>query len=155
MNQISIAEPARSAAAPGRLSAGKKTITTLTEHIVEVISDSGGHYVYKLKSKQQLPLEQVKEEIHRTLQNQRLRDLTDKINSSFNAEISDAYFGPAGPGPNMAPPARMPRPRMAPSPTAPAGPAQGGAGTEQKPAPPAQTPPPNPPAAQPPAAKPN
>ncbi len=41
MNDTSIAEIARDTDAPNRMSAGKKAITTLTEHIVEVISDSG------------------------------------------------------------------------------------------------------------------
>jgi parvulin-like peptidyl-prolyl cis-trans isomerase-like protein len=109
--------------------------------VSQVISDSGGHYVYKLKSKEELPLEQVKEEIHRTLQGQRTRDMMDKVNNSFHADTNEAYFGPAGPGGNMPPPQRMPNPRMAPSPTAP----------QAQP----KTPPASPPAAPPPAAKPN
>ncbi len=111
--------------------------------VSQVINDSGGHYIYKVNSKQELPLEQVKNEIHSTLQNQRTREAMDKVNSSFKVETNEAYFGPGGVN---TPPPRVPNPRMAPGPTAPQG------GVMVKPAaPPQQAPPP----AQPPAAKPN
>lgn len=103
--------------------------------VSDVISDTGGHYIYKMVSKDEAPLEQVKDEIHSTLQNQRYRELMDKINGSVKVDQNDAYFGAGGP---MIPPPRMPGARMAPG--APAVP------TAQP-----QTPPP----AQPPAAKPN
>jgi hypothetical protein len=100
-----------------------------------VLSDSGGHYVYKLVSKEQLPLDQVKEEIRGTLRTQRMRDAMDKVQNSFKTETNEAYFGPAGPGGMRQPPPRIPHP------TAPG--AQG--------QPPAQ----QPPSAQPPASKPD
>lgn len=102
--------------------------------VSKVINDSGGHYVYKVNSKEELTLDQAKDEIHNTVQNQRTRDMMDEVNNSFKVETNEAYFGPAGPG--QMPPPRVPNPRMAP--TAPA--------TQP------QTPPPT---AQPPAAKPN
>jgi hypothetical protein len=100
-----------------------------------VLSDSGGHYVYKVVSKEQLALDQVKEEIRGTLRTQRVRDAMDKVQNSFKTETNEAYFGPAGPGGMRQPPPRIPHP------TAPG--AQG--------QPPAQQPPP----AQPPASKPD
>ncbi len=103
--------------------------------VSQVINDSGGHYIYKVKSKDEPSLEQVKDEIVSTLKNQRTREMMDKVNASFKVETNEAYFGPGGTG--VVPPPRMPNPRMAPSPMAPAAPPQ--------------TPPP----AQPPAAKPN
>lgn len=102
--------------------------------VSQVINDAGGHYIYKLNSKDLLPLDQVKDEIHNTLQSQRNRDMMEKINNSFKVETNEAYFGPAQ---AMTPPQRMPRPRMAPSPTAP------------------QAQPQTPPPAQPPASKPD
>jgi peptidyl-prolyl cis-trans isomerase C len=102
--------------------------------VSQVINDAGGHYIYKLNSKDVLPLEQVKDEIHNTLQSQRNRDMMEKINNSFKVETNEAYFGPPQP---MTPPSRMPRPRMAPNPNAP------------------QAQPQTPPQAQPPAAKPD
>jgi len=106
-----------------------------TGDISQVINDSGGHYIYKVNSVEMPTLDQVKDEIHNTLQSQRTRDMMEKVNGSFKVETNEAYFGPGGPG--MMPPPRGPNPRMVPSPMAP-------------PARP-QTPPP----AQPPAAKPN
>ena len=75
-----------------------------------VLSDSGGHYVYKVVSKEQLPLDQVKEEIRGTLKTQRVRDAMDKVQNSFKTETNEAYFGPAGPGGMRQPPQRMPHP---------------------------------------------
>ena len=103
--------------------------------VSQVINDSGGHYIYKVNSKQELPFDQVKTEIHSTLQNQRTREMMDKVNNSFKVETNEAYFGPGGAA--MQPPPHMPNPRMAPGPVAP------------HPAPQAAPP------AQPPAAKPN
>jgi hypothetical protein len=100
-----------------------------------VFSDAGGHSVYKLVSKEQVPLDQVKEEIRGILRTQRMRDAMDKVQNSFKTETNEAYFGPAGPGGMRQPPPRIPHP------TAPGAPGQ----------PPAQ----QPPAAQPPASKPD
>jgi hypothetical protein len=100
-----------------------------------VFSDAGGHFVYKLVSKEQVALDQVKEEIRGTLRTQRMRDAMDKVQNSFKTETNEAYFGPAGPGGMRQPPPRIPHP------TAPGAPGQ----------PPAQ----QPPAAQPPASKPD
>ena len=119
--------------------------------VSEVISDAGGHYIFKVDSKEVLPFDQVKNEIHTTLQNQKQRDLMEKLQSSFKAEPNEAYFGgPLTPAPGARPiPPRMPVPRPgAPAPTAPSVP-QGAA------APPAQNAPAPPAAAQPPASKPN
>lgn len=117
--------------------------------VSQVISDSGGHYIYKIENKDQLPLDQVKDEIHNTLQNQRSREMMDKLNGSFKVDTNEAYFGPGGPQV----PQRMPNPRMMPGQGQPPQPRPQGAAT---PAPAPQAPAPaQPPAAQPPAAKPN
>jgi hypothetical protein len=100
--------------------------------VSQLISDSGGHYVYKVNSKDHLTLDQANNEIHSKLQNDRTREMMDKVNNSFKVETNEMYFGPGGVG--QAPPPRLPHPRSVPSPTAPQ-----------------QTPPP----AQPPAANPN
>ena len=101
--------------------------------VSQVISDSGGHYVYKVSSVDHMTLDQANNEIHGKLQNDRTREMMDKVNNSFKVETNDMYFGPGGVG-GAAPPPRLPRPRPVPSPTAP---------------------PPTPPPAQPDAAKPN
>jgi hypothetical protein len=98
-----------------------------------VISDNGGHYIYKVVSKEVLPLDQVKEEIHNKLKSERMKEMMDKYTNSFEAVPNEAYFGPAAaPGARPGAPPRMPRPQMAPPPTQPAQP------------PAAQAPPPKP-----------
>jgi bifunctional DNA-binding transcriptional regulator/antitoxin component of YhaV-PrlF toxin-antitoxin module len=66
--------------------------------VTQVINDAGGHYIYKLEEKNQMPLEQVKEEIHSKLQNYRTREMMEKINGSYMVETNEAYFGSGGPG---------------------------------------------------------
>lgn len=100
-----------------------------------VYSDAGGYSVYKMVSKEPVPLDQVKEEIRGTLRTQRLHNAMDKVQNSFKTETNEAYFGPAGPGGMGQPPPRIPHP------TAPGAPGQR----------PAQ----QPPAAQPPVSKPD
>jgi hypothetical protein len=113
--------------------------------VSQVINDAGGHYIYKLKSTDQLSLDQVKEEIRRTLSTQRSREALEKVNNSFTVEKNEAYFGPdmpMGPGPGPRPPMqRMPPNMPAPQP-------QGGPSAQPPAAPSAQP-------AQPPAPKPN
>ncbi len=88
-----------------------------------VISDNGGHYIYKVVSKEVLPLEQVKEEIHNKLKSDRMKEMMDKYTNSFEAVPNEAYFGPPGapgmrPGmhPQMAPPASRGPAMPAPTP---------------------------------------
>jgi hypothetical protein len=83
-----------------------------------VYSDAGGYSVYKMVSKEPVPLDQVKEEIRGTLRTQRVREAMDKVQNSFTTETNEAYFGPAGTGGVRQPPARIPRP------TAPGAPGQ-------------------------------
>jgi hypothetical protein len=120
----------------GGLSTGHAAVFDLKPgEVSQVINDAGGHYIYKLNSNTEIPLDQAEREIRGKLQNDRTRELNDKMNNSFKVETNDAYFGP---GVGAAGPPRGPRPM--PMPGRPAG------GPGQ-----AQTPPP----AQPPAAQPN
>lgn len=121
--------------------------------VSQVINDAGGHYIYKMTGKEQLGLDQVKDEIHNKLQNDRLREMMDKVNGSFKVDTNEAYFGPGGTGP-MPPGPRMPNPRMAPRPMAPETVPQTPPPAQSPTAPQAQPQAPPPPA-QPPAAKPN
>ena len=110
---------------PGLPPAHAAVFDLKTGEVSQVISDPGGHYVYKIKSKEQLPLDQVKVEIKATLQNNRTRDAMDKYQNSFQVETNETYFGPPGPGgpagmpPGAPSPHSAPRPRLAPPPTAP------------------------------------
>jgi parvulin-like peptidyl-prolyl isomerase len=122
--------------------------------VSQVISDNGGHYVYKVVSKEVLPLDdKLKTEIHNKLKGERMKEKMDQYTNSFQAVPNEAYFGPAGPGgpgePGMrhSPPPRTPHPQMAPPPTQPQ--------TQPQSAPPAATPPAQTPLAQAPNSKPN
>ena len=88
--------------------------------VSQVISDAGGHYIYKMNSKTEMPLDQAKNEIHGKMQNDRMREKMDSLNNSFKVETNEAYFGPGGVGPT--PPPHMPRPRPGVPPAAQPGP---------------------------------
>jgi parvulin-like peptidyl-prolyl isomerase len=69
--------------------------------VSEVISDPTGHYIYKLVSKQTLPLDAVKPEIKNWIATQRFRDAMQEFQGA--PKMNDAYFGikpkpPAQPG---------------------------------------------------------
>jgi hypothetical protein len=72
--------------------------------ISAVISDNGGHYIYKVVSEEVLPVDQVKEEIHNKLKSERTKTMMDKYTNSFQAVPNEAYFGPPG---AAGPPGRM------------------------------------------------
>jgi hypothetical protein len=82
--------------------------------VSQVINDAGGHYIYKVNSKSEIPLDQVKNEIRSKLQNDRMREMMEKLSNPSQVETNEAYFGPGGVGP--APP---PRPSRLAPPTAP------------------------------------
>ncbi len=119
--------------------------------VSQVISDNGGHYIYKIVSKETLPLDQVKDEIHNKLKSEHMKEVMDKYTNSFQAVPNEAYFGPPAP---MAPPgrmgqgpgARMPRAGVITSPVQPG---------QQQGAPPPANPPAQPPSPQPPPSKPD
>jgi len=77
--------------------------------VSQVISDAGGHYIYKMNSKTAMPFDQAKTEIRGRLQTDRMRESMDKLNASFSSTSNEAYFGPGGAGPTA--PQRMPLPR--------------------------------------------
>jgi len=67
--------------------------------VSQVISDAGGHYIYKLNSKSEEPLDQAQSEIRSRLQNERIRDAMEKLNGSYKVDTNEAYFGPGGTNP--------------------------------------------------------
>lgn len=91
--------------------------------VSQVISDAGGHYIYKVNSKEEMPLDQVKTEIHNALQSQRMRESMEKVQNSYKVDPNQAYFGAAAAGaPNGMP--RAARPAQATPAPAGQGPAQ-------------------------------
>lgn len=60
-----------------------------------VISDSTGHYIYKLDAKATESLDAVKESIRKTLQNQRTEQMIRAVQQSITTQVNQAYFGPS------------------------------------------------------------
>ncbi|MGA8617040.1 MAG: peptidylprolyl isomerase [Candidatus Sulfotelmatobacter sp.] len=121
--------------------------------VSQVISDNGGHYIYKVVSEKVLPLDQqLKDEIHNKLKSERMKEMMDKYTNSFEAVPNEAYFGPPV-APGGMHPGAMRRPQMAPLPPQPQGQGPSGPPAQQA-APPAANPP-SQPQAQAPPSKPN
>jgi PPIC-type PPIASE domain len=64
-----------------------------------VIHDPSGSFFYKMQAKSTLPLADVQDEIKGTLQNQRLRDMQQKLQASISTDLNDAYFSTNPPPP--------------------------------------------------------
>jgi hypothetical protein len=60
--------------------------------VSQVITDGGGHYIYKLEAKKQLTLAQVKDEVRGTLISDRVKETMDKIQHSYTTETNESYF---------------------------------------------------------------
>ncbi len=70
--------------------------------VSSVISDQTGFFIYKVQSKETLPLDKVRDEIRSTLQNQQVRDSMGAIQQSLS--FNDQYFKvPAAPQGVVAP----------------------------------------------------
>jgi parvulin-like peptidyl-prolyl cis-trans isomerase-like protein len=75
-----------------------------------VISDQNGFFIYKLKTKTTLTIDQVRDEIKGTLRSQRLQEETQSAAQSATPTLDESYFGPEAP-------ARGPMPGMPMPPT--------------------------------------
>ncbi|MEP6643042.1 MAG: peptidyl-prolyl cis-trans isomerase [Acidobacteriaceae bacterium] len=84
--------------------------------VSQVMSDASGYTIYKLKEKETLPVEGVREEIRATLKTQRLQQSMQALQQTATPTLNDEYFGPAtaagpqsrpGAGMQPAPPARQ------------------------------------------------
>ena len=59
-----------------------------------VISDPGGYYIYKLVAIEIEPLSDAESEIHKTLENQRMHAMMQKVQDSVTTDVNQAYSGP-------------------------------------------------------------
>jgi parvulin-like peptidyl-prolyl isomerase len=75
----------------------QKVFAASAGQLTDVIPDSVGYVIYRVDSKQQLPFEQVKDEIRRRITQQRMQDIQQQLTSSSKADYNDAYFGPETP----------------------------------------------------------
>ena len=102
------------------------------------LEEGSGFYIYKLVSKEAVPLDRVHDEIKGTLGRERSREAVERLRTSVQPTFNDAYFGPAAPaatgelgGGRPAPPA------PAAAPAQPAAPATAPDTAKPAPAPPA------------------
>ncbi len=81
--------------------------------VSQIIPDSSGYYVYKLESKQMVPIDQAKESIEKTLQAQKMEKALTDMSNSVKPELNPAYFGPGANIPTAEPGAarRVPPPQ--------------------------------------------
>lgn len=77
-----------------------------------LLDDPGGFYVYKVVSKQQVPLNQAEKEIRTFLQQQAFRQQMEAMIGSVKPELNQAYF--AGPGPRRPAPGPAAKPPAKP-----------------------------------------
>jgi hypothetical protein len=63
--------------------------------VSQVISDTTGHYVYKMDSKQAQPLQAVRPEIVSVLRRQRVKEMMESVQKPFAIDVNSTYFGAA------------------------------------------------------------
>jgi len=68
-----------------------------------VIADQNGYYIYKMKSKEVLPLDQAREEIKGTLRSERMQEEMKAVQESAIPTFNESYFAPAAPPTLMTP----------------------------------------------------
>jgi len=80
------------------------------------LEDASGFDIYKVVSKDQVPLDKVHDEIKATLGREHFRETIEKVRSSVKPTYNDAYFGSATPPATAgAPPAALPPSSPAPA----------------------------------------
>ncbi|HXZ31648.1 MAG TPA: peptidyl-prolyl cis-trans isomerase [Terriglobales bacterium] len=79
--------------------------------VSQVIADQSGFFIYKLVSKEALPLDQARDEIKGTLRSEHLQQEMKSVQEASTPTLNDEYFGPEMPprGP-MTPGAQGPPP---------------------------------------------
>ncbi|HLJ91057.1 MAG TPA: peptidylprolyl isomerase [Candidatus Angelobacter sp.] len=65
--------------------------------VSKVETESVGFVIYKVETKEQLPIEKVKEEISNTLFREKMQEQMKAINAAVKTDFNDQYFGPANP----------------------------------------------------------
>lgn len=81
-----------------------KEIFSLAEGGVYKSDEPTAVVIYKVEKKQALPLDQVKDEIARTLLRQKMEARLKQINDSVKADYNESYFGPPAAPPSQLPP---------------------------------------------------
>ena len=88
-----------------------------TGEISAVISDASGYYIFKVGTKEETPLDKVKEEIRGSLRSQHMQEQMQAMQQSATPSLDESYFGPEMPPTHGMP---LPPPTGGPSPKPPA-----------------------------------
>jgi len=83
-----------------------------TGQISAVISDASGYYIFKVGTKEEEPLDKVKEEIRGSLRSQHMQEQMQAVQQSATPSLDESYFGPEMPSSHGMP---MPPPTGGPS----------------------------------------
>jgi len=92
--------------------------------VSEVMPDSIGYVIYRVDSKQQLPFDQVKDDVKRRIAQQHVEDVRQKILNASKADYNEAYFGPESASPRVGPAGGAPPASRPPASSTPAEPNQ-------------------------------
>ena len=83
-----------------------------TGEISAVISDASGYYIFKVGTKEEEPLDKVKEEIRGSLRSQHMQEQMQAVQQSATPSLDESYFGPEMPATHGMP---MPPPTGGPA----------------------------------------
>jgi hypothetical protein len=86
--------------------------------VSKVEQEAAGYTIYKVESKQTMPIDKVKGEISRELARARMEAKAKEINTGVRVDLNESYFRPPatpGPAPSMVPPGPAARPSAAPA----------------------------------------
>jgi parvulin-like peptidyl-prolyl isomerase len=80
--------------APNTIPLDQQAIFTLdVGQVSAVIHEASGYYIYKLISKEMIPLSQADRQIRKAITSQRLQDSLALLNKSMKSELNPLYFG--------------------------------------------------------------
>lgn len=82
--------------------------------VSDVIAETSGYYIYKVVSKQMVPLAQASKEIRKSITSERVQDATALLIKSIKPELDPMYFG-AAPGTGRPSGRRVSKPADEPS----------------------------------------
>jgi hypothetical protein len=82
--------------------------------VSDVIAESSGYYIYKVVSKQMVPLAQASKEIRKSIASQRVQDVTASLIKAIKPELDPMYFGES-PGSRRHSGSKTPKPGDEPS----------------------------------------
>jgi PPIC-type PPIASE domain len=77
--------------------------------VSDVIAESSGYYIYKMVSKQMVPLASASSEIRKSITSQRVQDATASLLKTIKPELDPMYFGES-PGSSRHPASRTSKP---------------------------------------------